>query len=116
MHPSKVFQAHFKLFLVNCLSFYFRLNRCKISSLYPWVGKLKESCPNLKYLCLMGNPAAPSYFNGGTFYEYLQYRYVLFTFRNSDTTLSPDLCHLKFMNTNGDADSQRKSEQEVQTV
>ncbi|XP_032515941.1 leucine-rich melanocyte differentiation-associated protein-like isoform X1 [Danaus plexippus] len=50
------------------------LNRCKISSLYPWVGKLKESCPNLQYLSLMGNPAAPSYFNGGTFYEYLQYR------------------------------------------
>ncbi|XP_028026169.1 uncharacterized protein LOC114239932 isoform X2 [Bombyx mandarina] len=50
------------------------LNHCKIASLYPWVGKLKESCPNLQYLCLMGNPAAPSYFNGGTFYEYLQYR------------------------------------------
>lgn len=50
------------------------LNRCKISSLYPWVGKLKESCPNLQFLSLMGNPAAPSYFNGGTFYEYLQYR------------------------------------------
>ncbi|XP_030029969.2 leucine-rich melanocyte differentiation-associated protein isoform X1 [Manduca sexta] len=50
------------------------LNHCKISSLYPWVGKLKDSCPNLQYLCLMGNPAAPSYFNGGTFYEYLQYR------------------------------------------
>ncbi|XP_022123404.2 leucine-rich melanocyte differentiation-associated protein isoform X1 [Pieris rapae] len=50
------------------------LNYCKIASLYPWVGKLKESCPNLQYLSLMGNPAAPSYFNGGTFYEYLQYR------------------------------------------
>lgn len=50
------------------------LNRCKIASLYPWVSKLKESCPNLQFLSLMGNPAAPSYFNGGTFYEYLQYR------------------------------------------
>ncbi|CAG9787401.1 unnamed protein product [Diatraea saccharalis] len=50
------------------------LNHCKISSLFPWVSKLKESCPNLQHLCLMGNPAAPSYFNGGTFYEYLQYR------------------------------------------
>ncbi|XP_041968491.1 leucine-rich melanocyte differentiation-associated protein-like [Aricia agestis] len=50
------------------------LNRCKIASIYPWVGKLRESCPNLTYLSLMGNPAAPSYFNGGTFYEYLQYR------------------------------------------
>ncbi|CAK1579093.1 unnamed protein product [Parnassius mnemosyne] len=50
------------------------LNHCKISSLYPWAGKLKESCPNLVHISLMGNPAAPSYFNGGTFYEYLQYR------------------------------------------
>ncbi|KAJ2947325.1 hypothetical protein O0L34_g17039 [Tuta absoluta] len=50
------------------------LNHCKVASLYPWVGKLKESCPNLQHLCLMGNPAAPSYLNGGTFYEYLQYR------------------------------------------
>ncbi|XP_013166743.1 PREDICTED: leucine-rich repeat-containing protein C10orf11-like isoform X2 [Papilio xuthus] len=52
-------------------------NHCRISSLYPWAGKLKESCPNLEYLSLMGNPAAPSYFNGGTFYEYLQYRLFL---------------------------------------
>ncbi|XP_052748552.1 leucine-rich melanocyte differentiation-associated protein-like isoform X2 [Galleria mellonella] len=50
------------------------LNHCKISSLYPWVGQLKEACPKLNMLCLMGNPAAPSYLNGGTFYEYLQYR------------------------------------------
>ncbi|XP_045449279.1 leucine-rich melanocyte differentiation-associated protein-like [Melitaea cinxia] len=63
------------------------LNRCKIASLYPWVSKLKESCPNLQYLSLMGNPAAPSYFNGGTFYEYLQYRlFVISQF--------PSLLHL----------------------
>lgn len=63
------------------------LNHCKIASLYPWVGKLKESCPNLQYLSLMGNPAAPSYFNGGTFYEYLQYRlFVISQF--------PSLLHL----------------------
>ncbi|XP_050349208.1 leucine-rich melanocyte differentiation-associated protein-like [Nymphalis io] len=63
------------------------LNHCKISSLYPWVSKLKESCPNLQYISLMGNPAAPSYFNGGTFYEYLQYRlFVISQF--------PSLLHL----------------------
>ncbi|XP_049870819.1 uncharacterized protein LOC126370119 isoform X2 [Pectinophora gossypiella] len=50
------------------------LNHCKIASLYPWVSKLKQSCPRLQHLCLMENPAAPSYLNGGTFYEYLQYR------------------------------------------
>ncbi|XP_060802011.1 leucine-rich melanocyte differentiation-associated protein-like isoform X2 [Amyelois transitella] len=63
------------------------LNHCKIASLFPWVGKLKESCPNLNYLCLMGNPAAPSYLNGGTYYESLQYRlFVISQF--------PSLTHL----------------------
>lgn len=51
------------------------LNHCKIAELYPWAQRLRHSCPNLKYLSLMGNPAAPSYLNGGNFYEYLQYRY-----------------------------------------
>ncbi|XP_034828536.1 leucine-rich melanocyte differentiation-associated protein-like [Maniola hyperantus] len=61
------------------------LNRCKIASLYPWVGKLKESCPELHLLSLMGNPAAPSYFNGGTFYDYLQYRlFVISQFPSLD--------------------------------
>ncbi|XP_073952648.1 leucine-rich melanocyte differentiation-associated protein-like [Choristoneura fumiferana] len=63
------------------------VNYCKIASLYPWVEKLKESCPNLQYLCLMGNPAAPSYLNGGNFYDYLQYRlFVISQF--------PSLSHL----------------------
>lgn len=46
----------------------------QIVNLYPWIRNVQESCPNLKYLSLMGNPAAPSYLNGGNFYEYLQYR------------------------------------------
>jgi len=33
--------------------------------------------PNLKYLSIMGNNAAPSYLNGGSFYDYLQCRFVL---------------------------------------
>ncbi|XP_059054579.1 leucine-rich melanocyte differentiation-associated protein-like [Achroia grisella] len=79
------------------------LNRCKISSLYPWVGKLKESCPNLSHLCLMGNPAAPSYLNGGTFYEYLQYRlFVISQF--------PSLNHLDDRNV---TDDQRQEAQRL---
>lgn len=50
------------------------LNHCKINELNRFVRKLQCSCPNLKYLSLMGNQAAPSYLNGGNFYEYLQYR------------------------------------------
>ncbi|XP_043266728.1 leucine-rich melanocyte differentiation-associated protein-like isoform X2 [Venturia canescens] len=50
------------------------LNHNNIVDLFPFVKNLYESVPNLRYLCLMGNKAAPSYLNGGTFYDYLQYR------------------------------------------
>ncbi|XP_018580119.1 uncharacterized protein LOC108917838 isoform X2 [Anoplophora glabripennis] len=50
------------------------MNHCKISELYPWARKLLHSCPSLRYLSLMGNPIAPSFLRGGTFFEYLQYR------------------------------------------
>ncbi|XP_011500843.1 PREDICTED: leucine-rich repeat-containing protein C10orf11-like [Ceratosolen solmsi marchali] len=50
------------------------LNYNNIKNLYPFLKNLYTSLPNLRYLCLMGNKAAPSYFNGGTFYDYLQYR------------------------------------------
>jgi hypothetical protein len=65
----------------------FWLNHCKVTSLYPWAKKLQVSCPNLKYLSLMGNPVAPSYLNGGNFYEYLQYRLFMIS-------LFPKLIHL----------------------
>ncbi|KAJ8937467.1 hypothetical protein NQ314_011856 [Rhamnusium bicolor] len=63
------------------------LNHCKISELYPWARKLQQSCPNLKYLSLMGNQVAPSYLNGGCFYEYLHYRLFIIS-------LFPSLIHL----------------------
>ncbi|KAF5275967.1 hypothetical protein FQA39_LY00763 [Lamprigera yunnana] len=63
------------------------MNHCKISELYPWAKKLQQACPNLRHLSLMGNPAAPSYLNGGTFYEYLQYRLFMIS-------LFPTLVHL----------------------
>ena len=63
------------------------LNHCKITELYPWAKRLQQSCPNLRHLSLMGNPAAPSYFNGGSFYEYLQYRLFIIS-------LFPTLVHL----------------------
>lgn len=52
------------------------LNHNYIKNLHPFIKNLHKSIPNLKYLCLMGNEAAPSYLNGGSFFEYLQYRYV----------------------------------------
>lgn len=63
------------------------LNHNNIEDLYPFIKNLYESVPNLRYLCLMGNKAAPSYLNGGSFYDYLQYRlYVISWF--------PHLVHL----------------------
>lgn len=50
------------------------LNHNKIDDLYPFVKNLNASVPNLRYLCMMGNKATPSYLNGGSFYEYLQSR------------------------------------------
>lgn len=50
------------------------LNHNDIDDLYPFLKNLRDSLPNLRYLSLMGNKAAPSYLNGGTFYDYLQYR------------------------------------------
>lgn len=63
------------------------LNHCKIYELYPWIKCLQESCPNLKYLSLMGNRGVPSVLHKNNFCEYLQYRlYVI--------SLFPNLIHL----------------------
>lgn len=71
------------------------LNHNNIEELYPFIKNLYESVPNLRYLCLMGNKAAPSYLNGGTFYDYLQYRlYVISWFPHlvhlDDRTVTPE--------------------------
>ncbi|XP_014616368.1 leucine-rich melanocyte differentiation-associated protein-like [Polistes fuscatus] len=63
------------------------INHNKIDQLYPFIKNLYESMPNLKYLSLMGNKAAPSYLNGGTFYDYLQYRLFIISW-------FPHLVHL----------------------
>lgn len=51
------------------------LNHNCIKDLFPFIKNLYSSVPNLRYLSLMGNKAAPSYLNGGSFYDYLQYRF-----------------------------------------
>lgn len=59
------------------------LNHNRITKLHPFIKKLRSSFPGLRYLSLMGNEAAPSYLNGGTVYEYLQYRlFVISWFTN----------------------------------
>ena len=43
------------------------------TSLYT-VGNITSNFPNIKYLSMMKNAAAPSYFNGGSKQEYQDYR------------------------------------------
>ena len=55
-------------------AFYFRINYCDVSRLDPFCTYLSNSLPKLEYLSMMGNPAAPSFVNGGKFHDYIMYR------------------------------------------
>ncbi|XP_074661146.1 uncharacterized protein LOC141913876 [Tubulanus polymorphus] len=50
------------------------LNHNNIENLGVFIQTVMKSFPNLKYLSLMNNPAAPSYFNGGSVVEWNDYR------------------------------------------
>jgi hypothetical protein len=51
------------------------VNFNSISHLVPFVDNLTSAFANLAYLSMMGNPAAPSFVNGGIFHDYLIYRF-----------------------------------------
>ncbi|GAB1607092.1 leucine-rich melanocyte differentiation-associated protein-like [Argonauta hians] len=54
------------------------LNHNKVSNLGVFIYAIAKSCPKLRYMSLMNNDAAPSYFNGGTYQQYIDYRqYVI---------------------------------------
>ncbi|XP_052898256.1 leucine-rich melanocyte differentiation-associated protein-like isoform X2 [Anopheles moucheti] len=50
------------------------LNHCDINNLQNWIYRIRECCPSLKYLSLMGNPGATSSFNGNSTLEHNDYR------------------------------------------
>ncbi|XP_049297532.1 leucine-rich melanocyte differentiation-associated protein-like isoform X3 [Anopheles funestus] len=50
------------------------LNHCDIINLQNWIYRIRECCPLLKYLSLMGNPGATSSFNGNSTLEHNDYR------------------------------------------
>lgn len=52
------------------------VNGNKITNLALFIDKISTQFPNLRYLSMMKNDAAPSYFNGGTRQQYLDYRYA----------------------------------------
>ncbi|XP_064644980.1 leucine-rich melanocyte differentiation-associated protein-like isoform X2 [Lineus longissimus] len=53
------------------------MNHNDIANLGVIIKTLSTYFPNLRYLSLMNNPAAPSYFNGGTLIQYTDYRQYL---------------------------------------
>lgn len=59
------------------------LNHNQIENLVIFVQNIAEMCPNLKYLSMINNKAAPSYFNGGSLIEHNDYRmYVVSKLRH----------------------------------
>lgn len=53
------------------------VNHNKITNLSVFISMVAKNLPNLRFLSMMNNEAAPSYFNGGSFQQYLDYRYYV---------------------------------------
>ncbi|PIK57776.1 hypothetical protein BSL78_05302 [Apostichopus japonicus] len=54
------------------------LNKNNVTNLTIFIETLVKNFPKLQFLSMMNNPAAPSYFNGGTFEQFQDYRqYVI---------------------------------------
>ncbi|CAF0722457.1 unnamed protein product [Didymodactylos carnosus] len=53
------------------------INHNQIKNLSVFIQTLSFSTPSLKYLSMMNNPAAPSFFNGGSYAQYIDYRYYV---------------------------------------
>lgn len=53
------------------------LNQNKINNLTVFMATLAKNCPNLRILSMMNNEAAPSYFNNGSYPQYVDYRYYV---------------------------------------
>ncbi|PWA22150.1 hypothetical protein CCH79_00019972 [Gambusia affinis] len=50
------------------------INKNKINNLPVFVEEIRRKFPNIKVLSMMNNEAAPSYFNGGSLSQYIDYR------------------------------------------
>ncbi|XP_072232524.1 leucine-rich melanocyte differentiation-associated protein [Leuresthes tenuis] len=54
------------------------INKNKINNLPVFVEEIRRKFPSIKILSMMNNEAAPSYFNGGSLTQYIDYRqYVI---------------------------------------
>lgn len=63
------------------------LNHCDIDNVQKWVYRIRDCCPSLRYLSLMGNPGATSSFNGNSTLEHNDYRMMVIS-------ILPQLRHL----------------------
>lgn len=63
------------------------LNHCEIDNVQKWVYRIRDCCPSLRYLSLMGNPGATSSFNGNSTLEHNDYRMMVIS-------ILPQLTHL----------------------
>uniref|UniRef100_A0A3B5LY55 Uncharacterized protein n=1 Tax=Xiphophorus couchianus TaxID=32473 RepID=A0A3B5LY55_9TELE len=63
------------------------INKNKINNLPVFVEEIWRKFPNIKVLSMMNNEAAPSYFNGGSLSQYIDYRWV-FLFCGSNVNLN----------------------------
>ncbi|RUS70670.1 hypothetical protein EGW08_021569 [Elysia chlorotica] len=53
------------------------VNHNRIQNLGFFLQTIAKNCPSLKILSMMNNEAAPSFFNGGTYQQYVDYRYFV---------------------------------------
>ncbi|GFS17733.1 leucine-rich repeat-containing protein C10orf11 homolog [Elysia marginata] len=53
------------------------VNHNRIQNLGFFLQTIAKNCPSLRILSMMNNEAAPSYFNGGTYQQYVDYRYFV---------------------------------------
>ncbi|XP_060779810.1 leucine-rich melanocyte differentiation-associated protein isoform X2 [Neoarius graeffei] len=71
------YSAHVKFPYIASLTTLW-INKNKISNLPIIVEEIRCKFPNIKILSMMNNEAAPSYFNGGSLTQYIDYRqYVI---------------------------------------
>ncbi|XP_028661859.1 leucine-rich repeat-containing protein 72 [Erpetoichthys calabaricus] len=72
-----IFTSHVKFpYMPSMTTVY--INKNRIRNLPIFVEEVKKKFPNIRMLSMMNNEAAPSYFNGGTLKQYVDYRqYVI---------------------------------------
>ncbi|XP_078070159.1 leucine-rich melanocyte differentiation-associated protein [Mustelus asterias] len=53
------------------------INKNKITNLAIFIAEIAKSLPRIRILSMMNNGAAPSYFNGGSLQDYMDYRHYV---------------------------------------